>query len=140
MRIAAPAASLAPEASAPSHCLLNIAPVRYQPLVLSSGLDWHTIFAGPIVRGASHLLGGTPGAFKSGLALQIALDLARQGTPTLLILTEEPPHRAKERALRMTAQWPRANGYRFAGSQAVHVAEQFKFPRAKRDITRIACD
>ena len=95
--------------AAPSNCLLNVPQTRYEPLRLSDQLDWHTDFCGPIVRGGGYLLGGTPGAFKSGLALQLAIDLARQCVPTLLMLTEEPPHRAKERALRMTAEWPRAD-------------------------------
>ena len=90
-------------------CLLNVSQMSHESLLLSAENEWHTAFAGPIMRGASTLLGGAPGAFKSGLALQLFLDLARQGVPQLVIATEEPPHRLKERALRMTSNWSRAD-------------------------------
>ena len=92
--------------------LLDIGQYRHEPLPLSSDLQWLTELCGEVVQGGVYLLGGAPGGFKSGLALQLSLDLNRQGIRTLSILTEEPSHRLKERALRMTAQWPSADVHR----------------------------
>ena len=74
---------------------------------LSGELNWLGDLCGEFVQGGVYLLGGAPGGFKSGLALQVLLDLARQGQRVLSVLTEEPAHRLKDRALRMTAQWPK---------------------------------
>jgi DNA repair protein RadA/Sms len=68
-------------------------------------MRWLQELCGEVVQGGVYLLGGAPGGFKSGLALQLSLDLNRQGIRTLSILTEEPASRLKERALRMTGQW-----------------------------------
>ena len=87
----------------PANRLLDIAQVRHRILPLSDDL------CGEVVQGGGYLLGGAPGSFKSGLALQLSLDLNRQGVRTLIILTEEPAHRLKDRALLMTAQWPTAD-------------------------------
>lgn len=92
-----------------ANSLLDVAQERQEWLPLSDEYRWATDLCGGFVQGGSYLLGGTPGAFKSGLALQLALDLCRQNIHTLFILTEEPAHRLKDRALRMTSQWPKAD-------------------------------
>jgi DNA repair protein RadA/Sms len=89
--------------------LLDVAAHRQEWLPLSDVYEWATELCGGFLRGGSYLLGGTPGAFKSGLALQLALDLNRQGVRTLSILTEEPAYRLKDRAIRMTSHWPKAD-------------------------------
>lgn len=62
---------------------------------------WFVDAVGCFVCGASYLLGGAPGSRKSGMAAQIALDVARQGRRVLLIPTEEPFDRVFERLIRM---------------------------------------
>jgi len=62
---------------------------------------WFSDAVGSFVCGASYLLGGAPGSRKSGMATQIALDVARQGRRVLLIPTEEPFDRVFERLIRM---------------------------------------
>ena len=95
-----------------ANTLMGVSQFRHVPLPLSEELSWLRDLCGEVVQGAVYLLGGAPGGFKSGLALQLSLDLNRQGIRTLSILTEEPSHRLKERALRMTAQWPKADVHR----------------------------
>jgi DNA repair protein RadA/Sms len=62
---------------------------------------WLADSVGTFVGGASYLLGGAPGSRKSGLAAQLALDLARQGKRVLILPTEEPADRVWERLRRM---------------------------------------
>jgi DNA repair protein RadA/Sms len=62
---------------------------------------WLADAVGSFVAGASYLLGGAPGSRKSGLATQLAVDLARQGKHVLIVPTEEPADRVWERVLRM---------------------------------------
>jgi predicted ATP-dependent serine protease len=59
--------------------------------------QWFSDSLGVFVQGASYLLGGAPGSRKSGLAAQLALDLARQGKTVLTIPTEEPEPRVWDR-------------------------------------------
>jgi DNA repair protein RadA/Sms len=92
--------------------LLDVGQFKIESVPLSGELHWIMDFCGNFVQGGVYLLGGAPGGFKSGLALQISLNLNRQGIHTLSIMTEEPAHRLKERALRMTAQWPRDDVHR----------------------------
>jgi DNA repair protein RadA/Sms len=96
----------------PANSLLTVAQHRQEWLPVSDEYQWATDLFGGFVEGGSYLLGGTPGAFKSGLAFQVGLDLCRQGMHVLFILTEEPAHRLKERALRMTSQWSKADARR----------------------------
>lgn len=91
------------------HCLLDVAAGRIESLPLSDELNWLSDWCSPLVRGGVYLLGGAPGAFKSGLALQLSLDLNRRDIRTLTLLTEEPSHRLRERALLMTSQWPKTH-------------------------------
>ena len=90
-----------------SHNLLSIGQHRVESVPLSDELSWLKDLCGTVVKGGVYLLGGAPGGFKSGLALQVALDLNRQGIRTLHLMTEEPDYRLKERAIQMTRQWPR---------------------------------
>jgi DNA repair protein RadA/Sms len=92
--------------------LLDVSQYRHEPLPLSDDMRWLRDLCGEVVQGGVYLLGGAPGGFKSGLALQLSLDLCRQGIRTLSILTEEPAHRLKERALRMSGQWPKDDVHR----------------------------
>jgi DNA repair protein RadA/Sms len=86
--------------------LLDVAQARHEPLPVSDELAWLTNLLGQIVQGSVFLVGGPPGGNKSTLARQIALDLARQGHTSLMILTEETPARLKAAILRMAADWP----------------------------------
>lgn len=85
--------------------LLDIGSYRPQSLPLSESLDWFRGTVETFAQGASYLLAGQPGSRKSGLALQLALDLADQGLRTLFILTEEPSGRLRDRAVQMTQNW-----------------------------------
>lgn len=62
---------------------------------------WFDDAVGSVVQGASYLLGGAPGSRKSGLATQMALDIARQGKRVLMVPTEEPADRVLERVVKM---------------------------------------
>lgn len=68
-------------------------------------MDWLRGFLGGVRRGGIYLLGGAPGSRKSGLSLQIALDLARQGMRSLFLLSEESANRLYDRALPMMDEW-----------------------------------
>ena len=52
---------------------------------------WFTDAVGTFVAGASYLLGGAPGSRKSGLAAQVALDLARQDKKVLIVPPRSRP-------------------------------------------------
>lgn len=90
-------ANLPPELS---HRLAELGRSRAKPLTLRDN-TWFADAVGSFVAGASYLLGGAPGSRKSGLATQLALDLARQGKPVLIVPTEEPADRVWERLVRM---------------------------------------
>ncbi len=68
--------------------------------------QWFSDSLGVFVQGASYLLGGAPGSRKSGLAAQLALDLARQGKTVLTIPTEEPEPRVWDRFYPMLSGIP----------------------------------
>ena len=107
-----PAGALAvgsPRDAQPSNRLSDVSPHHLSALPLSDELGWLDELSGQVVRGGVYLLGGAPGGFKSGLALQLSLDLNRRGIRTLSIMTEEPSHRLRERALTMTNQWPKSH-------------------------------
>lgn len=80
--------------------LLAMGKARTKGLTLNDNA-WFTDCVGTFVAGASYLLGGPPGSRKSGLAAQLALDLARQGRRVLILPTEEPADRVWERLRRM---------------------------------------
>lgn len=86
--------------------LLDVAQARSEVVPLSESMAWFADLVGTFVAGGSYLLAGAPGTRKSGLALQLALGLARAGRKVLFILTEEPAARLKERAIRMCGGWP----------------------------------
>jgi len=89
--------------------LLHVSGADYRRLPLSQSLQWLTdLCGGMVVLGGVYLLGGAPGANKSTLARQIALDLASQGHRTLFVLSEEPAYRLKGFLTRMTAGWSKA--------------------------------
>lgn len=80
--------------------LSEMGKARVQSLPLRDN-GWLADAVGVLVVGASYLLGGAPGSRKSGLATQVALDLARQGKRVLIVPTEEPADRVWERLLKM---------------------------------------
>lgn len=82
--------------------LAEVGQSRTRTIALTDA-TWFTDAVGTFVAGASYLLGGAPGSRKSGLAAQIALDVARQGRRVLMIPTEEPQERVLERLLRMVS-------------------------------------
>jgi hypothetical protein len=68
-------------------------------------MDWLGDFVGGVRRGGVYLLGGSPGSRKSGLALQLALDLTLNGMRSLFLLSEETPARLYDRSFPMMAEW-----------------------------------
>src|SRR5438552_1107072 len=88
--------------------LLHVGGADYQPLPLSKSLGWLVELCGQVVQGGVYLIGGAPGANKSTLSRQIALDLATRGHRSLFILSEEPACRLKAFLSRMTAGWSAA--------------------------------
>ena len=93
-------------ATSGSRSLLEIGLAKEKPLVLSDPLKWLIEPLGQVWQGYVYLVAGQPGSRKSGLTLQVALDLAQRGQKVLFILTEEPASRLLERALRMMSAWP----------------------------------
>ena len=83
-----------------SRKLAELARSKAKPLMLRDN-GWFMDAVGSFVVGASYLLGGAPGSRKSGLATQIALDVARQGSRVLIVPTEEPADRVLERVVKM---------------------------------------
>lgn len=71
-------------------------------------MEWLGSFLGGVQRGAIYLLGGAPGSRKSGMAVQLALDLARQDIRSLFLLTEESDQRLRERTFPMMNDWSAA--------------------------------
>jgi predicted ATP-dependent serine protease len=73
--------------------LLDVGQFRNERVPLSEEMSRLDELCGQVIQGGVYLVGGAPGGFKSGLALQVSLDLNRQGVRSLSILTEEPAHR-----------------------------------------------
>ena len=82
------------------------------PIGQSDRLDWFDEFIGGLLAGGIYLLGGSPGARKSGLSNQLALELATNGIPTVAVLTEESERRFLERASKLTSEWPKKEAQR----------------------------
>lgn len=93
-------------ALSPTGTLLAVPPDRHSELPLSDDLAFVREALTSLVRGGRYLLSGSPGGYKSRLTTQIGLDLARQGVPSLFILTEEGAPRLRDRVQQMTADWP----------------------------------
>ena len=92
--------------TAPANSLLTTALPSHQYLPLGMQLQFfEEIVGGHFIAGGRFLLSGQPGSGKSRLATQLCLDLARQGIPTLAILTEETPAQMKRRVQQMTGDW-----------------------------------
>lgn len=89
----------------PANSLLRFGSGKVTPLSLSPAMTWFGEVVGTFARGGCYLLAGAPGSRKSGLAMQLALDLARWGSRVLIVATEEPAARLRERAGRMTSHW-----------------------------------
>ncbi|NGO40425.1 AAA family ATPase [Limisphaera ngatamarikiensis] len=58
------------------------------------------------VKGGVNLLAGQPGIGKSMLAIQLALDLARQGRKALYVLTQQSREQPAQRARLIMTGWP----------------------------------
>lgn len=87
--------------------LLAINETEHAEIELSDSLAWLRQRIAKFVVGGIYLLAGQPGIGKSRLSTQIALDLARRGTKTLYILTEQSADDLKKIARQMTSDWPR---------------------------------
>lgn len=83
-----------------SRRIAELAQNKTRTLTLTDN-GWFAEGVGSFVAGASYLLGGAPGSRKSGLATQLALDLAMQGRRALIVPTEEPHERVWQRIVRM---------------------------------------
>ncbi|HEY1686056.1 MAG TPA: ATPase domain-containing protein [Tepidisphaeraceae bacterium] len=77
----------------------------FQSKIELTDVGWFSDFLETFAEGGSYLLGGAPGSRKSGLATQIALDLARNQHSVLIIPTEEPAARIAERCTRLMTGW-----------------------------------
>ena len=89
------------------------------PHRLTAETKWLAASLGSFTQSGIYLLAGPPGSRKSGLALQLALDLARSHQRSLFVLTEEPAARLKARALTMTSDWANGSASRAMGQIAV---------------------
>ncbi|MFA9478033.1 ATPase domain-containing protein [Phycisphaerales bacterium AB-hyl4] len=75
-------------------------------LPLSDEMAFLTDALSQFAVGGLYLLGGTPGSGKSLLALQVALDLAKNGHKSLMLLTEQGSAALKQRAIHMASDLP----------------------------------
>jgi DNA repair protein RadA/Sms len=83
-------------------------PTKRLPFGRTDRLAWLDAFTdGGLLAGGIYLLGGSPGGRKSGLATEIAIELATQDVPSVTILTEETERRFIERATRIMTDWPK---------------------------------
>jgi len=78
--------------------LLDVDSAEYEQIPISDRLRWLKDTVTNLVRGGTYLIAGEPGIGKSTLALQIALDLALQGSPSVYLLTEQSVSELKNRA------------------------------------------
>ena len=89
--------------------LLGIGESEFEELTLSEELRWLRQRIGKFVKGGVYLLAGQPGIGKSTLAIQLAVDLARAGTRTLYVLTEQSKEELAQRARLITSNWTAAD-------------------------------
>jgi len=61
------------------HSLLSVQQASHESLALSEPLQWFVDLLGQFWLGFVYMLAGQPGSRKSGLSLQVALDLAQRG-------------------------------------------------------------
>lgn len=85
--------------------LLGYGTVHYEELPVSDDLAWLRHRLGKLVQGGIYLVAGQPGIGKSTLAIQMALDLARNETQSLYLLTEQSPEDLAHRARLMSSAW-----------------------------------
>jgi len=86
--------------------LLGIGRAEAEELSLTDGLGWLRLRLGRFVKGGVYLLAGQPGIGKSTLAIQLALDLGRQGHRALYVLTEQSREELAQRARLIMTGWP----------------------------------
>ncbi len=85
--------------------LLGVNDAQYREVPLTDELAWLRHSLGKFVEGGIYLLGGIRGIGKSTLGLQMALDLGRQGLPTLYLLTEQSGSEIASRARMIGSNW-----------------------------------
>jgi len=86
--------------------LYGLGEMDFEELLTSDWLAWLRAKIGKFVKGGIYLIAGQPGIGKSTLAIQLALDLARSGTRTVYILTEQSKEELARRARLLTSDWP----------------------------------
>jgi len=85
--------------------LLGIADSDFDEIALSDDLAWLRDRIGKFVKGGIYLIAGQPGIGKSTLGIQLTVDLARSGSRTLYILTEQSKEELAQRARHITSKW-----------------------------------
>lgn len=86
--------------------LLGVDDAEYKEIPLTDDLDWLRRRIEKFVQGGVYLIAGEPGIGKTALGLQIALDLGRQGIPTLYVLNEQSKPEVARRARQIASDWP----------------------------------
>ena len=89
--------------------LLGVGRTELAELPLTDDLGWLRLRIGKFIKGGVYLLAGQPGIGKSTLAIQLALDLGRQGHKVLYILTEQSREELAQRARLIMTHWPSKN-------------------------------
>lgn len=85
--------------------LAEVNDVEHKEIPLTDDLAWLRHRIGKLVEGGIYLVAGEPGIGKSTLALQICLDLGRQGIPSIYITTEQSQQELARRARQMVSKW-----------------------------------
>ena len=86
--------------------LLGVNIQDFGEIPFTNNLDWFRYRIDKFVKGGVYLLAGEPGIGKTTLALQIAMDLGRQGIATLYILNEQSKSEIAKRAKQISSDWP----------------------------------
>ena len=90
--------------------LLGVNTQEFDEILFSDDLSWLRYRIEKFVEGGVYLLAGEPGIGKTTLALQIAMDLGKQGTNTLYILNEQSKNEIAKRAKQISSEWPSKDG------------------------------
>ncbi len=85
--------------------LFDVDSAQYEQIPISDRLQWLKDTVTNLVQGGIYLIAGEPGIGKSTLALQIALDLASQGIPSVYLLTEQSASELKNRATLLLSEF-----------------------------------
>ncbi len=85
--------------------LLGVGRTDVEELPLTDDLGWLRNRIGRFIKGGVYLLAGQPGIGKSTLAIQLALDLGRQGHRSVYVLTEQSREELAQRARLIMTGW-----------------------------------